>query len=935
MNHFFSLFVRFRWVSEERKSKDKDLSGGLPKNKNPKFYKFSVWMDFQRTGKTKIHKYFVQWTFGEQEIKIRLDGLPKIRKRKTKIQVAFKFQRMEETKIRSKFSFWVQYLVLEGASKSSGLLKNENPKFCLKCLRFSLFVEIEPTGIMSKPLTTSCDAEDVSIKANQVEILCWRIFIIAFDKSIDEIMIRNRDVEQDNEVPEESDQINVLEVLPPKESTAPIPLVNVSNSSNNSKKEAWFNEDMFFNEMNLIKVNTTTSDDDDVYFGEVNEEVLSGPDNTHNSGFNSYDDGYNGYGGYNEYSERDRGYYCCDGRYERRGSSMMSPIISQEPFRLKIDTYLKSLELIMNSEQGKRCDKAKLLYDDYKKASKNLFAESIEICNVEPRSDKKKAIDWDKERSRNQVHIHQQISGSGTVYGGITNNGINNYFASDKNEEESGESSICRSSRPRKCVNYAKIGSSDEERESRKIRRTNSESVKSPLRIPPQALWDLTSLEITSNKRPISNEELLQYSEDISVICAFNKSIAELNLAISAELANKFSSIRDINPEIWTPNLKKYIDNNELTKQEELMGKIDRVVLRSKGMTVQHILKISKRLFDQEVDHESDKWAGIENQESSVNTEVTTVDKINIGLIGNTQSREKSSILESERPSLVNLKNLGYNILKSLNDETVGDIDFPELDSCSECGNDILMSPLKAFSYLTCRHIYYRLYQADTLGIVPNLPIPDPRVTSQPSGILPLFNLIVTFTLSSPSIRMGRIEGTATQQVKSTLRCAKCSEDLSSSLPPLGFLQISLQPQGPPKLLLCPICPLTDMKIDDLEIPTEQNSSTAQKKHSSEFASEKDLNKKAKQIRKQLSVSEIDVSLLDFLDLYNKIDTTENNLQRTTHDLIQCYYNFGQTTKQLFDHFRKTCNEDVSNAKVNDRIMSQIPVQNKLIETNL
>jgi hypothetical protein len=99
----------------------------------------------------------------------------------------------------------------------------------------------------------------------------------------------------------------------------------------------------------------------------------------------------------------------------------------------------------------------------------------------------------------------------------------------------------------------------------------------------------------------------------------------------------------------------------------------------------------------------------MENQDSSVNMKATTVDEINIGPIGNTQSREKSSILESERPSLVNLKNLGYNILKSLDDETVGDIDFPELDSCSKCGNEILMSPLKAFSYLTCRHIFHRL----------------------------------------------------------------------------------------------------------------------------------------------------------------------------------------------------------------------------------
>ena len=39
-------------------------------------------------------------------------------------------------------------------------------------------------------------------------------------------------------------------------------------------------------------------------------------------------DGYDGYGGYNEYGECDRGYYYRDGRYERRGSPLMSPIIS-------------------------------------------------------------------------------------------------------------------------------------------------------------------------------------------------------------------------------------------------------------------------------------------------------------------------------------------------------------------------------------------------------------------------------------------------------------------------------------------------------------------------------------------------------------------------------------------------------------------------------
>ncbi|CAB4395534.1 unnamed protein product [Rhizophagus irregularis] len=72
---------------------------------------------------------------------------------------------------------------------------------------------------------------------------------------------------------------------------------------------------MFFNEANPTKLNITTSDDDDSNSSDSEEEM---PD----------DDGYNGYGGYNEYGECDRGYYYHDGRYERKSSPMMSPIIS-------------------------------------------------------------------------------------------------------------------------------------------------------------------------------------------------------------------------------------------------------------------------------------------------------------------------------------------------------------------------------------------------------------------------------------------------------------------------------------------------------------------------------------------------------------------------------------------------------------------------------
>ncbi|GBB88496.1 hypothetical protein RclHR1_01500026 [Rhizophagus clarus] len=66
--------------------------------------------------------------------------------------------------------------------------------------------------------------------------------------------------------------------------------------------------------------------------GETNESKSDNDSDSNDSeeemADDSDDDGYNGYGEYNEYGERDRGYYYRDRRYERRGSPMMSPIIS-------------------------------------------------------------------------------------------------------------------------------------------------------------------------------------------------------------------------------------------------------------------------------------------------------------------------------------------------------------------------------------------------------------------------------------------------------------------------------------------------------------------------------------------------------------------------------------------------------------------------------
>jgi hypothetical protein len=126
------------------------------------------------------------------------------------------------------------------------------------------------------------------------------------------------DEEQDDEVPEGSDQNNVLEVLPPKESTTPIPLAYISNSSDDFKEASQSNS--LEAEDDYYKILLEDCVKDYVYFDSTSQSVKETNE--------SDDDGYDGYSKYNEYGECDRGYYYRDGRYERKTSPMMSPIIS-------------------------------------------------------------------------------------------------------------------------------------------------------------------------------------------------------------------------------------------------------------------------------------------------------------------------------------------------------------------------------------------------------------------------------------------------------------------------------------------------------------------------------------------------------------------------------------------------------------------------------
>ncbi|CAB4434913.1 unnamed protein product [Rhizophagus irregularis] len=223
----------------------------------------------------------------------------------------------------------------------------------------------------------------------------------------------------------------------------------------------------------------------------------------------------------------------------------------------------------------------------------------------------------------------------------------------------------------------------------------------------------------------------------------------------------------------------------------------------------------------------------IENQESSANikipfdvTEITT-DNINMKGIErikniiniSTQNRDIYEVqLGCNKAIALNiLKYLSENILREEPDFLLIKFNntIPDYGSYGECDIPIrLKDPPKSFVLNIYDDMIYQIYmkkmykmkyyfaympvpdckksvdildQADALGIISNLPIPDPKMTSQSAGISPLSNLMETFILSLSAIQMEGIKSTTTQQLRSILRCAKYSEDLSLYFSPLGF----------------------------------------------------------------------------------------------------------------------------------------------------
>ncbi|CAG8756978.1 2877_t:CDS:2, partial [Dentiscutata erythropus] len=199
-----------------------------------------------------------------------------------------------------------------------------------------------PLLTLAQLFDKATDAEYGAIHANQEEILCWcyygKKFItqvnevtkgnkigekkakgIIYDKMLEDLSIlhkkRSEETEDESPTPEISAGGYCQNSAEVSELIAPIPITHGSNSLGNSSFTPQITPAESEKGTNEVQI---VDDSDCSHDNDSEEERLDESD----------DDRYNRYDRYDEYGRCDRGYYYRDGRYKRKSSPMMSPIIS-------------------------------------------------------------------------------------------------------------------------------------------------------------------------------------------------------------------------------------------------------------------------------------------------------------------------------------------------------------------------------------------------------------------------------------------------------------------------------------------------------------------------------------------------------------------------------------------------------------------------------
>ena len=160
------------------------------------------------------------------------------------------------------------------------------------------------------------------------------------------------------------------------------------------------------------------------------------------------------------------------------------------------------------------------------------------------------------------------------------------------------------------------------------------------------------------------------------------------------------------------------------------------------------------------------------------------------------------------RMTLSSIRNLAFNILKKLEDDTVKGVEFTELEKCPQCDKDILSPSFEAFTVLSsCGHVFHRECIEKTLLLTRqnNCPITNCTTAVKPvvserrisvtssqstttslvrrmSNQLQLLSERPEGQVNSPVIQEDPMEGvqdTLNQETETRLTCAKCSEEIT------------------------------------------------------------------------------------------------------------------------------------------------------------
>ncbi|PKC58334.1 hypothetical protein RhiirA1_471123 [Rhizophagus irregularis] len=207
---------------------------------------------------------------------------------------------------------------------------------------------------------------------------------------------------------------------------------------------------------------------------------------------------------------------------------------------------------------------------------------------------------------------------------------------------------------------------------------------------------------------------------------------------------------------------------------------------------------------------------------------------------------------------------------KSLEDATVRDMEVPELGPCSVCNNEILMLPIKAFTVLSCGHVYHRLFIEKKLlhtstGVCP---FPDCRQN------------VEKIDDDSPEVANRRDSQSSTSSV-------------------VGRMEKQLQ------INTSEVIPEEEEPDQEMDVDEETTKPNASSKKRANVATDSSPSKKTKELKREDSIEKL-YKKLSVIELYLKISNAEEWNKKARHEVIVAYYYFGEELEKRLAHYRKT-----------------------------